>query len=255
MGSAAAGGEAFDQASRHGRCENRVTASGRLPDGGDNVFPGHVLEQKAAGSHAHRGVDIVIEVERGEHEHADLLIRTHAEDALGRLESIQAGHTNIEQEHVRQLTRGEFNRLLSALGRGWLDACSAIGFGSSLLRRTCPQQAGSDAAVVALFRLSHAMSNTDGFSGAGMVASVSALIWLTRLLPAPIAWFGVLDALYHGGTGLVVQLLLTGTIYGITGPISLLFSIPWILAIGITLLVKPVWAPRSRHTLQPTAGT
>ncbi len=117
------------------------------------------------------------------------------------------------------------------------------------------QQAGSDAGVFALFKLAHNTSSIDGFSFAGMVAAISALIWSTRLLPTPLAWLGGLGALYHAGVGLVVQLLLTGTLYGITGPVSLLFSIPWILAIGITLIVKPVWAPRSRHTLQPAAST
>ena len=117
------------------------------------------------------------------------------------------------------------------------------------------QQAGSDAGVAALFKLAHNMSATDGFSFAGMVASVSALIWSTRLLPAPLAWLGGLGALYHAGVGDAVQLLLTGTVFGITGPLSLIFSIPWILAIGITLIVKPVWAPRSRPALQPAAST
>jgi hypothetical protein len=125
----------------------------------------------------------------------------------------------------------------------------ACGASSRLLNRAGHRhwQKGSDSAVVALFKLAHATSNTDGFAGAGMVASVSAIIWWTRLLPAPIAWFGALDAMYHGGLGLVVQLLLTGPIYGITGPISLLFSIPWILA-----SVSPYWSSRLGHRARVT---
>lgn len=140
-------------------------------------------------------------------------------------------------------------------GRGILAAIACISVASGVaiswvtagimvaLAETA-QQAGSDAGVVALFKLAHGMAFTDGFSGAGMVASVSALIWSTRLLPVPLAWLGGLDALYHVGVGLAVQLLLTGTFYGITGPISLLFSIPWILTIGITLMIKPIWEPK-----------
>jgi hypothetical protein len=124
-------------------------------------------------------------------------------------------------------------------------AVSWVAAGSMFALVETAQQAGSDAGVVALFQFAHAMAGTDGLFGAGMVASISILIWSTDLLPAPIAWLGGLNALYHAGTGLAVQLLLTGTIYGITGPLSLLFSIPWFLAIGITLMIRPIWESSS----------
>jgi len=112
------------------------------------------------------------------------------------------------------------------------------------------QQAGSDAGVVALFKLAHDMTFTDGFALRLAIASISALIVLTRLLPAPLAWLGGLSALY-GLVALPLQLLLTGNIYGITGPLSLLFGLPWILAIGVTLMIKPIWEPLPERAARP----
>jgi hypothetical protein len=51
--------------------------------------------------------------------------------------------------------------------------------------------------------------------------------------------------------GLPVELLLTGPVYGITGPLSLLLFVPWILAIGTMLIIKPIWEPRSPPVDQP----
>jgi len=51
--------------------------------------------------------------------------------------------------------------------------------------------------------------------------------------------------------GLPVELLLTGPVCGITGTLSLLLFLPWILAIGVMLIVKPIWEPRSPPVDQP----
>ncbi|HVS49562.1 MAG TPA: hypothetical protein VHJ99_11745 [Candidatus Dormibacteraeota bacterium] len=104
-------------------------------------------------------------------------------------------------------------------------------------------QGGSDAGAVALFRLVHAMTFTDGFSFAIAVSCVSALMLLTRLFPAPIAWLGFATALVHF-LSLPTQLLLTGSAGGITGPITVVFALAWLLATALTLLIKPVWEPR-----------
>jgi hypothetical protein len=104
-------------------------------------------------------------------------------------------------------------------------------------------QGGSDAGVVALFKLVHAMTFTDGFCFAIAVSCVSALILLTRLFPAPIAWLGFATAVVHF-LSVPAQLWLTGTAGGITGPISVVFALAWLLAIAATLLIKPAWVPR-----------
>ena len=106
-------------------------------------------------------------------------------------------------------------------------------------------QGGSDAGVVALFKLVHAMTFTDGFCFAIAVGCVSALILLTRLLPAPIAWLGLVVALVHF-LAVPAQLLLTGSEAGITGPISVVFAIAWLVVMCVLLLVKPIWEPKAK---------
>ena len=121
---------------------------------------------------------------------------------------------------------------------GWLKA------GVTWALAETAGQGGSDAGVVALFKLDHAMTFTDGFCFAIAVGCVSALILLTRLLPAPIAWLGFVVALVHF-LALPAQLLLTGTVGGITGPITVVFALLWLVATCLLLLVKPVWEPKA----------
>jgi hypothetical protein len=104
--------------------------------------------------------------------------------------------------------------------------------------------------VLALFKLVHVMTFTDGFCFAIALACVSALILLTRLLPAPIAWLGLVVALVHF-LALPAQLLLTGTVGGITGPISVVFALSWLVAMAVLLLVRPVWEPTAIATPNP----
>lgn len=105
-------------------------------------------------------------------------------------------------------------------------------------------QGGSDAGVVALFSLLHAMTFTDGFAFAIAVGCLSALMLVTRLLPAPLAWLGFAVALVHL-LALPAQLLLTGSEAGITGPISVVFALAWMVVTCVLLLVKPVWGPKA----------
>jgi len=106
------------------------------------------------------------------------------------------------------------------------------------------QQSGSDAGVVALFKLLHAMTFTDGFCFAIALSCLSALILRTRLLPPPIAWLGFLVALVHF-LAIPAQLLITGTVGGVTGPISVVFALLWLVAMCLVLVVRPVWGARA----------
>lgn len=144
---------------------------------------------------------------------------------------------------VVQLMRGR--GVLAAAAYVSVAAFMAIGWlkaGATWALAETAGQGGSDAGVVALFKLVHAMTFTDGFCFAIALGSLSALILLTRLLPAPIAWLGLAVALVHF-LALPAQLLLTGTVGGITGPISVVFTLVWLVAMCVLLLAKPVWGP------------
>jgi hypothetical protein len=122
---------------------------------------------------------------------------------------------------------------------GWMKAGVVWGLAETAV------QGGSDAGVAALFNLVHAMTFTDGFCFAIALGCLSALILVTRLLPGALAWLGLAVGLVHL-LALPVQLLLSGTEGGITGPISVVFALTWMAVTCVLLLVKPVWEPRRR---------
>jgi hypothetical protein len=107
--------------------------------------------------------------------------------------------------------------------------------------------------VVAKSKVDDALTFMDGFSFAIALTCVSALTLLMRLLPSPVAWLGLAVALVHF-FALPAQLLLTGTVWGITGPISVVFALAWGAVVAVTLLTKPQWEAKSRP-LQSAALT
>jgi len=94
------------------------------------------------------------------------------------------------------------------------------------------------------------MTFTDGFCFAIALGCVSALILRTRLVPALIAWLGFVVALVHF-LAVPTQLLLTGTVGGITGPISVVFALSWLVAMAVLMLVRPIWEPTAIGTPNP----
>ena len=142
------------------------------------------------------------------------------------------------------LAVGAYVSVAAFMAIGWVKA------GTTWALADTAQQSGSDAGVVALFKLVHVMTFTDGFCFAIALGCVSALILLTRLLPAPIAWLGLVVALVHF-LAVPTQLLLTGTVGGITGPISVVFALSWLVAIAVLMLVRPVWEPTGIGTPNP----
>ena len=61
------------------------------------VVAPHVLEQEAAGPGVERVVDVVVLVERGEHDRAGAGLGAHG---LRGLDTVQAGHPDVEEHDV-----------------------------------------------------------------------------------------------------------------------------------------------------------
>lgn len=106
------------------------------------------------------------------------------------------------------------------------------------------QRSGAEAGVVALFSVGKSMALADGYFVAISATSVSILAMRSRALPAPICWLGVVAGGYHF-VETPIQLALTGTAGGVTGPIGVVIGLLWMLVVGITLVIKPVWGPQS----------
>jgi hypothetical protein len=59
-------------------------------------------------------------------------------------------------------------------------------------------------------------------------------------LPWPIVWLGFIVGGFHL-VSLPVQLAISPIADGMTGPISVVLALVWILAAAVVLLIKPVW--------------
>src|ERR1700742_4039821 len=90
--------EAFDQPPGGARRQHGIPGGDRA-DGGDEVRSGDVLEQEAAGARAQAGVDVVVEVERGQDE--DPGAGKFRRDLAGRGDPVGAWHADVHEDNVR----------------------------------------------------------------------------------------------------------------------------------------------------------
>jgi hypothetical protein len=95
---ARAAGELLDQPPGDGRREQR-SAGGHDADRGHELLLGDILEQEAARPRAQRLVDVLVEVEGGEHEHARPV--GHRDAARG-LDAVDARHADVHEHDVGQ---------------------------------------------------------------------------------------------------------------------------------------------------------
>jgi hypothetical protein len=103
--------------------------------------------------------------------------------------------------------------------------------------------------VVALFSLVRSMTYTDGFVAGLAILALSLLQLAPHALPRPLIWLGALTGAYLMVNG-PVQLGISHSPAGATGPISVVLSLVWVLAVTAVMLVKPV-----RDTTPETAAT
>lgn len=102
------------------------------------------------------------------------------------------------------------------------------------------QRSQADAGVVALFSLTKQMTFADGFVFGLAVVAVSFIAMQTRTLPAPLVWLGLVVGGFHL-VSLPIQIAISGTVSGPTGPISVVLALLWVLATSAILLIRPTW--------------
>ncbi|GAA0379432.1 hypothetical protein GCM10009530_32570 [Microbispora corallina] len=69
------------------------------------------LQQEPAGSGVQRGVEVLVAVERGQHDHADGEPGVR-EDAPGGGDAVDAGHSDVEEDHIGPVQQGLADCLL-----------------------------------------------------------------------------------------------------------------------------------------------
>ena len=98
-----------------------------------------------------------------------------------------------------------------------------------------------DAGVLALSTLTEQLTFTDGVLWGIAVLLISLVALRGRSLPAPLGWLGVVTGVVKV-IGPAVQVVLTGTSEGVTGPVGTVLLVFWLLAISLALLVRPLRA-------------
>jgi hypothetical protein len=78
---------------------------------GASCSGGDVLEQEAAGAGAERLVDVVVEVEGGEHENAGRRFAWLGKQAAGGFDAVESRHADVHQRDVEPVSRGELEHL------------------------------------------------------------------------------------------------------------------------------------------------
>jgi protein-L-isoaspartate(D-aspartate) O-methyltransferase len=97
---------------------------------------------------------------------------------------------------------------------------------------------GWTTALLAMFSFVEPATFTDGITW-GVVFLIAAVASMrARTLPRPVVWVGLVAVAVHL-LGIPVQLLLNGTVQGVTGPLSMVCFMLWMLSASLALLIRP----------------
>lgn len=96
--------------------------------------------------------------------------------------------------------------------------------------------------LVALLSPRNSITYTDGFVAGMAILALSLIQLRAHALPRPLIWLGVLTGAYYLVSD-PIQLAISRSPAGATGPIGVVLVLVWVLAVAAALLVKPVWAP------------
>jgi hypothetical protein len=115
------------------------------------------------------------------------------------------------------------------------------------------QRGQADAGLVALFSLAKSITFADGFVFGMAVIALSLVAMRSRSLPVPLVWLGLGMGTFH----LVetpVQMAINQSAGGVTGPVDVVLTLLWILAVSVVLLIKPVWSTQPRPSVSAAAS-
>ncbi len=111
-------------------------------------------------------------------------------------------------------------------------------------------QAG--AGIVALFSFAKSITYADGFASGLAILTLSLLQLGPRALPRPLIWLGAIVGIYHM-VNTPIQLAVSRTPSGPTGAIGVVLILIWILAVAVTMVIKPIWGTREQQAVLAAA--
>ena len=95
-----------------------------------------------------------------------------------------------------------------------------------------------DGVLLGTFSFVEQITFTDGITWGVVIMVVVLASRRARTLPRPVVWLGLLAVAVHL-LGVPVQLVLNGTVEGVTGPLSMVTFLLWTLTVSLGLLVRP----------------
>ena len=95
-----------------------------------------------------------------------------------------------------------------------------------------------DSGVLAMATLTEQLTFTDGVLWGIAVLVISVVGLRGHGLPSALAWLGIVTGVVKV-VGPAVQVALNGTSEGVTGPAGTVLLVFWLLAVSLTLLVRP----------------
>jgi hypothetical protein len=117
-------------------------------------------------------------------------------------------------------------------------AIDMVNTGASYTLAKLADRGAPDGALLAMFSFVEQATFTDGITW-GVVILVAAVASMrARTLPRPVVWVGLVAVAVHL-LGIPVQLLLNGTVQGVTGPLSMVCFMLWMLSASLALLIRP----------------
>jgi hypothetical protein len=126
---------------------------------------------------------------------------------------------------------------------GWMMigtslAIDMVNTGGSYTLAKLADRGAPDGALLAAFSFVEQATFTDGITW-GVVILIAVVASLrARTLPRAVAYVGLLAVVVHL-LGQPVQLLLNGTVQGVTGPLSMVCFLLWMLSVTLALLIRP----------------
>ena len=89
------------------------------------------------------------------------------------------------------------------------------------------------------------MTYVDGFVAGLAILALSLLQFGPHALPRPLIWLGALIGVYHIVSG-PIQLAISHSPAGATGPIGVVLLLVWILAVAAVMVIRPVRSAKAQ---------
>jgi hypothetical protein len=121
-----------------------------------------------------------------------------------------------------------------------LMAIDWVGAGIYYALADATGRVGAAGGIVALVSIRDSMTYADGFVAGLAILAVGLIQLRAHAFPAPLIWLGLLTGGWYLASG-PIQLAISRSPAGATGPIGVVLALVWVLAAAAALLIKPVW--------------